>query len=54
MAPVFSATRDSLTGQWPSTLPEATFVTLLAIAAVLVGLICFRIAIPHLIARMGG
>lgn len=54
VAPVFVTARDSLTGQPLIFLAEAAGVSLVAFFAVLAGLIGFRIAMPHLIARMGG
>lgn len=54
IAPVIITARESLTGQAMSALPAFAIVTIAALMVTLCGLIAFRIAMPHLVARMGG
>lgn len=54
VSPLITCARESLTGIPLTHLPSFFIVTACAILATLVGLVGFRIAMPHLIARMGG
>lgn len=54
VSPLLVSARESLTGQDLSLLIPFVIVTLCALLATFAGLVGFRIAMPHLIARMGG
>lgn len=54
VSPLIVTARECLTGQDLTLLFPFAMVTLGAMVAILAGLIGFRIAMPHLIARMGG
>ncbi len=54
VSPLITCARESLTGMPLSLLPAFAIVTACALIATFIGLIVFRIAMPHLIARMGG
>ncbi len=54
VSPLIVTARETLTGQMPSLLLPFGIVAVLAVLALFAGLIAFRIALPHLIARMGG
>ena len=50
----FIGARESLTGLDLTLLVPFTIVTACSLIATFIGLVGFRIAMPHLIARMGG
>jgi len=52
-APLVITAREALTGQDLSVLGPFAVVALLSAAAVAAGLVAFRLALPHMIARMG-
>ena len=54
VSPLIVTARETLTGQMPSLLLPFGVVAVLAVLALFAGLVAFRIALPHLIARMGG
>lgn len=54
VSPLVTTARESLTGMPLTLLGPFLLVTALALAATFCGLVAFRIAMPHLIARMGG
>jgi lipopolysaccharide transport system permease protein len=54
VSPLIVTARESLTGQDLSLLIPFAIVTVCALLATFIGLVAFRIAMPHLIARMGG
>lgn len=54
VSPLITTARESLTAQSFTLLTPFIIVSLIALLATLVGLISFRLAMPHLIARMGG
>lgn len=54
ISPIITCARQSLTGAELTLLPSFTVVTVCSIIAAFVGLVGFRIAMPHLIVRMGG
>lgn len=54
VSPLIVSARESLTGQDLSLIIPFAIVTAFSLIATFVGLIGFRIAMPHLIARMGG
>lgn len=54
VSPLIVTARECLTGQDLSLLLPFTIVTTCALLATFCGLVGFRIAMPHLIARMGG
>jgi len=54
VAPVITTAREALTGQDFTHLPAFFIVLGCALTISLLGLIGFRVAMPHLIARMGG
>ena len=54
ISPLIVTARDSLSGQDLSLLVPFAIVAVASIMATFVGLVGFRIATPHLIARMGG
>ena len=54
VSPLITCARESLTGMPLTLLLACAIVTLLALLASFGGLVGFRIAMPHLIARMGG
>lgn len=54
VSPLIVTARQCLTGEHLSLLVPFSIVTLCALAATFIGLVGFRIAMPHLIARMGG
>lgn len=54
ISPLISTTRECLTGQPLTLLPAFWMVTICAALIAFLGLILFRLAMPHLIARMGG
>lgn len=54
VSPLVVTARATLTAQPLDFLPAASVVTVCSAVVALLGLICFRLIIPHLIARMGG
>ncbi|MDP4898665.1 MAG: ABC transporter permease, partial [Akkermansiaceae bacterium] len=54
VSPLIVTARESLTGQDLSLLIPFVIVCVCAIIATFLGLVGFRIAMPHLVARMGG
>ena len=54
VSPLIVSARESLTGQDLSLLIPFAIVTACSLIATFIGLVGFRIAMPHLIARMGG
>jgi lipopolysaccharide transport system permease protein len=54
VSPLIVTARETLTGQDLSLLLPCAIVTTCALLATFCGLVGFRIAMPHLIARMGG
>lgn len=54
VSPLIVTARESLTGQPFSQLVAGCIVTLMAAFITLLGMIAFRLIMPHLIARMGG
>ena len=54
VSPLIVTARESLTGQDLTLLIPFAIVTVCALIATFIGLVGFRIAMPHLIARMGG
>jgi len=54
VSPLIEAARNTLTGAPFTNLPGFLIVASLSLLATLVGLIAFRLAMPHLIVRMGG
>lgn len=54
VSPLIVTARESLTGQDLSLLLPFAVTSIFSLLAAFVGLIGFRIAMPHLIARMGG
>lgn len=54
VSPLIVSARESLTGQDLSLLLPFAIVTACSLLATFLGLIGFRISMPHLIARMGG
>lgn len=54
VSPLITTARESLTAQPFTLLGPFSLVTACALVAAFLGLIGFRIAMPHLIARMGG
>jgi lipopolysaccharide transport system permease protein len=54
VSPLIVTARESLTGLDPSLLTPFLIVTACSLLATFVGLVGFRLAMPHLIARMGG
>jgi lipopolysaccharide transport system permease protein len=54
VSPLITTAREALTGQTLSLLPAFGIVFVLALLAVFLGLIVFRLAMPILIERMGG
>ena len=54
VSPLITTARESLTGMDLTLLAPFVIVTACALTATLIGLVGFRIAMPHLIARMGG
>jgi len=54
VSPLIITVRESLTGKELTCLPEALLVVAIAGVVSFIGLITLRLAIPHLIARMGG
>lgn len=54
IAPLLITARESLTGQVMSSLPAFAIVTAASLAIASCGLVAFRVAMPHLVARMGG
>lgn len=54
VSPVISTARESLTGQELTHLPAFFIVVACALSIAFLGLVSFRLAMPHLIARMGG
>lgn len=54
VSPIIETARNSLTGSEFAQLPAFVIVALVSLLLGFVGLISFRIAMPHLIARMGG
>lgn len=53
-SPLITSARASLTGQPLDHLPAAMLVAILSFLLAVLGLIAFRLIMPHLIARMGG
>jgi lipopolysaccharide transport system permease protein len=53
VSPLIITARECLTGQSLSVLGPFFFVTAGSLLLILAGLVCFRIAMPHLIERMG-
>jgi lipopolysaccharide transport system permease protein len=54
VAPLITTARESLTGVDLSQLATFSVVTCIALFLTFIGLVGFRITMPHLIARMGG
>lgn len=54
VAPLITTARETLAGQALSHLPAFSIVTVGALFISFVGLVLFRMAMPHLIVRMGG
>jgi lipopolysaccharide transport system permease protein len=54
VSPLIVTARETLSAQALTLVGPFFIITLLAVVATLAGLIAFRIAMPHLIARMGG
>lgn len=54
IAPLITSAREALTGQDLTHLPAFFIVFSVALVLSFVGLVGFRLAMPHLIARMGG
>lgn len=54
VSPLITCARESLTGMPLSHLPAFAAVAILAVIGTFVGLVLFRLAMPHLIVRMGG
>jgi lipopolysaccharide transport system permease protein len=54
ISPVITCARESLTGAPLTHLPAFAVVTACALIATFIGTVGFRVAMPHLIARMGG
>ena len=54
VSPLIVTARETLTAQPLTLLPAFWIVTVCAAAATFLGLVIFRIAMPHLIERMGG
>lgn len=54
VSPLITCARESLTGMPLTHLTSFGIVSLCALLATFVGLVTFRLAMPHLIARMGG
>lgn len=54
VSPLIVTARESLTGHDLSLLPAFAVVAACSLVATFIGLVAFRIAMPHLIARMGG
>jgi lipopolysaccharide transport system permease protein len=54
ISPLVTTARECLTAESLSMLPAFWIVTGFAVIGTLLGLILFRISMPHLIARMGG
>ncbi len=54
VSPLITTARESLTGQALSHLPAFFIVFAAALLLIFIGLVAFRLAMPHLIARMGG
>lgn len=53
-SPLITSARESLTNQQPSMLSAFWVVFVLSLAVLAIGWVGYRIAMPHLIARMGG
>jgi lipopolysaccharide transport system permease protein len=54
ISPLIVTARESLTGQDLSLLLPFAIITICSLIATFIGLVGFRISMPHLIARMGG
>jgi lipopolysaccharide transport system permease protein len=54
ISPIITCARESITGVGLTHLPAFAIVTACSLIATFIGLVGFRIAMPHLIARMGG
>lgn len=54
VSPLIICARESLTGQVISQMPAMLIIGAMSALAIFIGLVGFRIAMPHLIARMGG
>jgi len=54
LSPLIVTARETLTAAPLSLLPAFWIITAAALLATFVGLVGFRIAMPHLIERMGG
>jgi lipopolysaccharide transport system permease protein len=54
ISPLIISARQSLTGHELTHLPAFAIIFACSILAAFVGLVSFRVAMPHLIARMGG
>ena len=54
ISPLITTARECLTAQPLTLLPAFWVVTVCALIAAFLGLVLFRLAMPHLIARMGG
>lgn len=54
ISPLIITARETLTGQDISLLLPFAIITAMSIIVTFIGLVCYRIAMPHLIARMGG
>jgi lipopolysaccharide transport system permease protein len=54
ISPLIVTARETLTGQDLSLLLPFVIILASSLLATFIGLVSFRIAMPHLIARMGG
>lgn len=54
VSPLIITARESLSGSVLSQVPAFSVVACCALLVTFFGLVCFRVAMPHLIARMGG
>jgi len=54
VSPLIVSARESLTGQDLSLLLPFAIITICSLIGIFIGLVGFRISMPHLIARMGG
>lgn len=53
VAPLLTTTRSWLTGTQPTSLDAFFIVSVIVVLAIVLGLLLFRVALPHLIARIG-
>lgn len=54
VSPLITTARESLTSQAFTMLPHFALITVVSFIVAIIGLFGFRLAMPHLIARMGG